>query len=436
MTESLARQAVSVLANRWVSRAANFAVFIILARLLSTSEFGLYGIFTSAVFLVETGGNLGLRQASAHQIGQGALTDARALGGSLLIWPVVSILSAVAIVASFGGASDVDISSWILPAIVAASGVILGSFCQGVFLGRGEIRNFNFVEMTPRIIMLIGIGILWPLSLVSLQSQSWVFALAFFSTALFALLRARPSSGLPVFSASALWQLIKQGWPFALTLFLIMLNTRVSVFILSSKIDPESAGQYFAALRINDLLLDVAAAIGVVLFSHGARSKDTKRAVEQATEVTRWLVWGSVLISAIGIVLSPIMLPLLLGTKYAPAVPSFQILLVAMPFATLTKVVYPTLAGVGRPLLGAAVLGPALVLNAGLSYWLSQVMGSTGAAVSLAIGQILIAITFVAITHRLFAIPVRDFILPRRKDLKYVTDGFRKKLGRRRQALK
>jgi O-antigen/teichoic acid export membrane protein len=418
MSNSLRLSALGVVVNRWGSKAINLVTFVILARALTTSEFGIYGLFTSAIFIVEAAGNLGLRQASAHQIGQKSMTDGETLGASLLVWPLAAIGCGLAVTLSlYGSISSAELPAWLWPALLACSGVVLASLCQGVFLGRGQIRNFNFVELTPRVLLLVGTTALLMTGNLDVWEAGWIFGLSFAITGLLAVYRARPDEGPISPSLGKLWRLIRYGWPFALTLFLIMLNTRVSLFVLTAKLDTAAAGQYFAGLRLNELVLDIAAAVGLVLFSHGARSADPNRAMRQAAEITRWLTCGAVVIALGGIVLSPILVPLLLGEGYAGSVGVLQLLLVALPFAALSKVIYPTLAGVGRPLIGAVVLGPSIVLNAALSWVMTDLWGVPGAGLALGITQLVVAVAFLAIVRRSYAIPVRDFVLPRAAEL-------------------
>ena len=432
MSSSLARQALSVVANRWLLAACNFVTFVILARVLTSVEFGAYGVFTSAVFLVEAAGNLGIRQAGAHQIGQKSLSDGQVLGASLMVWPISATVCGLLVWWSMHNVVGTYGGSWLLPSLLATFGVVLASLCQGIFLGRGQIGIFNLIDIFPRLILLLGVLVLSVLGWAGIGEQSWLFAASFVTTAVLGIVLARPAEGERITASfRVLWQLVRQGWPFALALFLILLNARVSIFILSLQLDQAAAGQYFAALRFNDLLLQGAASVGLVLFSHGARSQDPQLALGRAAQATRVMIWGTILIALAGMVLAPVLVPLLLGADYSNSVFALQCLLLALPFATLSRVLSPVLSGLGRPLVGALVLAPAIVLNAGLSYWLSGPYGIAGAAIAMAVTQVMVAAGFVLMTWKVFGRRPGEFVLPRRSDVQDIVGNLRRRLARR-----
>ena len=59
-----------VLLTRLIMRAANFAVFVVLARSLSVGEFGFYGYVMSTALVLAIAFDLGLRQSGAWVIGR------------------------------------------------------------------------------------------------------------------------------------------------------------------------------------------------------------------------------------------------------------------------------------------------------------------------------------------------------------------------------
>ncbi|MFO1074866.1 MAG: hypothetical protein U1E17_19670, partial [Geminicoccaceae bacterium] len=59
-----------VLSTRLVMRAANFVVFVLLARSLDVGAFGFYGYVMSTALILAVAFDIGLRQSGAWLIGQ------------------------------------------------------------------------------------------------------------------------------------------------------------------------------------------------------------------------------------------------------------------------------------------------------------------------------------------------------------------------------
>ena len=88
-----------------------------------------------------------------------------------------------------------------------------------------------------------------------------------------------------------------------------------------------------------------------------------------------------------------------------------------LPFAALSKILYPTYAGMGRPLLGVFVVAPATILNVTLSILLSKHYGTVGVAVSLVFCQFLIALGMLMIAKYLFSAKVLHLLIPAHDEL-------------------
>jgi O-antigen/teichoic acid export membrane protein len=415
MSGSVLGQVGQLLGSRGLLISANLVTFVLLARVMDGADFGTYGVFTSAIFLVEAGGHLGLRQAMAHQIGQGQTDVPEALGSVLLVWPIMGLVCGLLVwMAMDSGLAEGGRWVWLGPALLACAAVVLSSMCQGFFLGTGRVGYFGLVETLPRVLVLLGVLVLALLGQVDALAQSWLFAVCFGVAGMvaFRLANGVKDAGRPRYSIDATWNLIRRGWPFALLLFVLILNTRISMFILAGKLDVTAAGQYFAALRLNDLILQVAASTGLVLFSHAARSSDPQLALVRAVSVTRWGIWIAVIVAAVGLAAMPILVPLVLGGDFAATVPILALLLLALPFAAFCKIVSPTLAGLDRPLLGVLAVVPAIAVNAFICMLLVEPLGAVAGGIALMASQIVMAIGLGAVLVTRYGIRPRDMLLP------------------------
>lgn len=417
METNLLRQTLSVLASRWLIKLLNFCSFFIIVRVLSSDDFGLYGIFISAVFLIGSIGNLGIRQASAYIVGKQEYPPEEVFGSSITLLPLFTILSGFAIwILSTKTAPQMG-APWFLPSLVSSGGVILSSFSQGIFLGQGDIQKYNIVEVIPRLVMLVIVGGLFLFNLLTIQAVIWAFAIGFSIAGVIGASLVAPYYELVFKKIALIPILLKRGLPYATTLFLIMLNSRISVFLIAGRLDPEASAQYFASLRLTEFVLETAAAIGLVLFSHNSKATDIHKALKETASVTRLMVYLMMALSIIGILIAPFAVPLILGEGYAQSTTILQILLGGLIFSTLSRTIYPTIAGQGRPLLGAVVIGPAVVINFLLSWLLIGHFGAKGAAIALILTQALIVSGLLFIIKRLFNTPPQLFLIPERKEI-------------------
>ncbi|MFC0632477.1 lipopolysaccharide biosynthesis protein [Brevundimonas balnearis] len=383
--KTLALKAFTILGSRVLTHASQVVAFVLLARVLSPAGFGAYGVLTSAVFLSGQVGNLGLRQSAAHRIGQKRMSDGDAMGVMLAFWPPAAVVCAGAVL-WFNGKALGDLTAGAgafgpqTALALAAAGVLFTVLVQGVFLGRGEIRNFSVAEAGPRMLQSAFIAVLWLAGLLTVATAMWSFALGFLLLIPFtAWLALRGASPLRLPLAEGL-EMVRHGLIFAASMFLITLQGRVGVFWLSAVDGPEAAGHLFAAQRGVEIVLELATAVGLVLFSEATRSGSLKNNMA-ATLKTALLLSGMFLvIGATAALAAPLVVPLVLGEAYTEAVPVVRVLALGLAPAAFVKIMNSVVAGSGKPTLSAAVIGGALLMNTSLAYILVPSSGALGAA--------------------------------------------------------
>src|SRR5690606_14259862 len=80
------------------------------------------------------------------------------------------------------------------------------------------------------------------------------------------------------------------------------------------------------------------------------------------------------------------------------------------------KIIYPSIAGQGKPWFGTVAVVSAVVGNAALSYLLIGTLGARGAAFAFVTAQYLLIAIYIGVLRLRFGIPLRDFFLPRVSD--------------------
>lgn len=426
---SMASQVFTVLFGRGLIRIAQLITFVLLARTLSASAFGWFGILTSAVALAATLGSLGLRQSFAYWIGQRRITQASAVATALLLWIPLSAASAVVVYLVSG--ADLPIGSQVISALIvftSMAGLILITLLQGVHLGRGDIRAFTLGDTLPRVFLLAGIAVLAFSRFMTLESSLWAQAICYLLTvpvALWFATRSNTAAYRP--EIGRVPGMLRYGIFFALNLFLITLCSRLSMFVIQYFDGADAAGQFYAAVRVNEIFLEASTALSMVVFSRTARHEDGRSLLTDSAKMAAWLFWGFLVIAALIAIGAPLLVEVVLGHRYAAAAPALQVLGLCLAPTAASKVVYSTVAGAGRPAFGTPVIAVSLAVNFIAAWLLVPVAGVTGGAVALVVGQVVLLLGYAFLLRARYRIPVRTFFLPEREDMMATYAGVRRR---------
>ncbi|WP_460359412.1 oligosaccharide flippase family protein, partial [Mycobacterium sp. ZZG] len=263
---------MTALFGRGVVKVAQFFTFLILARLLSPTDFGWYGILTTAVSVAALVGSLGLRASFGYEIGQNRRTPAEAAGTALVLWLPLTAVSATCVWIFYGRGIPTLAAQQAGGVIFAAvAGSLLIVLMQGIFLGRGEIRIFALSETTPGVVLSAFTIALALVSSVTLSTALWAYSASFLVAAPIMVRLAVKGVGRLRINFRKLGRSVAFGIVYAVNLVLTTISARLSMFVIEHYIGPAPAGQFFAAIRLNEMILEAATVAGVVLFSNAAR---------------------------------------------------------------------------------------------------------------------------------------------------------------------
>lgn len=384
--------------------------FVLLARVLSPAGFGAYAVLTSGVFLAGQIGTLGLRQAAAYRIGRETMTDGKALGLLVTVWPFLSIACAVAVyLINKQALEDLGLSLGI--AILASvAAVLFLNLIQGIFLGRGEIKAFALADAGPRVLQSALCAALWLAGMLTINTALWSFMAGFALLIPIVLwMAAKPAKGFGVDLGQAPG-MVRYGLLFAVSMFLILLQGRIGVFFLSGAKGAVEAGQFFAAQRANEIFLELASAIGLVLFSETSRSKSPDESLRAALKTATGLFALFLVVGLAAASVAPFLVKVLLGPQYSEAASVLRILAIGLAPAAAVRVLNSVVAGVGRPYVSAGMVLAGIGLNAALCALLVPAYGADGAAVGLVAGQAGAALGYVVFCRIGFGIQFREFL--------------------------
>ncbi len=424
-----------VLLTRLVMRAANFAVFLLLARSLGVAEFGFYGYVMSTALVLAIAFDLGLRQSGAWLIGQEPAADPAVTTHLMTLWLVLGSLGVLAcwLMLEAGG----YVAGYGALALVAALNVA-PMLClrtgQGVFLGRGDLGSLNRSELISRAIMLSGTIGLWALGVLDLRTAIWVLLAAHTMAALYLLWQIRGGiSPSTLFQAPLVARMLRYGAELWIAMLLLILLGRIGFWIVSWQLGEQALGLYFGSQRLGEILVEVATAVGIVIFSYGVRTPDIRASALDAIRIARLVTALMALVAIVAMLLASPLLSLTLGPDYAVDPGAFRLVMLGALANSYSTMLYPCLSaqGLARWGIGAFALGSAVAALA--FYTLTPALGLTGAGLAYALAQTCAVAVIVLAYRRRFGFAVAEVLLPQREDARALREiaqaGLRRLMG-------
>lgn len=409
------KKILGVLLGRTTARAAQFVVFVILARMLKPGDFGLYGIFMTSVLLASTLGSIGLRQAVAHRVGQQTMAHGDALGNLLALWLGLSLLAAIGVFATIGlpipGTTIGFTSVVTILSVLGAMAVVL---MQGLLLGLGRTACFSISDTLLPLALIVSTGAMFMTNTIT------------FERVLIAATVSQIIAGLVSIhmSGKGAWRdmrvklpqvpgLVRHGITFSVNIFLIALSARLSLYVIETQLSYHEAGLFFAGQRIGDMLTEAATAVGFVLFSDIVRTSDAREITLRNVRISCWILWIFSM-GALGMIwLAKPLILLLLGSKYAASANVLSITALSIGPTSSTKVIYPTIAGQGRPGWGSPAIVVSILINFVVCWFLIPRYGLDAASWALLLSQVTLFLGYAAVIRFKFHIGWKDILVPR-----------------------
>ena len=409
MSEAPARSfaaSVATLAGvRLLGLIAAFITNVVAARALGQAGFGAAGVAVTVGLFAALACNGGVNIAVIYLGGtlrerRGAVLGAASTiaGGGMVLSAVMVAVVAVTIGAAIGldGRGDLFIA-----AALVGIGVIGHEYGGAILLTLGRDRAFAVTELVRSFVTLLAvIALLWTWT----GDTAYVVAAAagYVAGAALAFGVARIAGG----SLRPRWHRDLIGRGLAIGLrgqagnVLQFLNLRLDLLLVPALLNLSAAGLYLVAVRMSEVLTQVATAAGSLLFPAVATEPDPS--ATQLTERTARLSMLIVAFAALvmGLASGPL-LTAAFGAEYAGAVDTLRILAIAMLPLSLTRILAGDLKGRGRPGSVSIAMLVALAATVALDIALIPRMGIAGAALASLGAYFLSAAALAATFHRL-----------------------------------
>ena len=424
-----------VLSTRVALRAANFVVFLLLARALSVAEFGFYGYVTATATVLSVAFDLGLRQSVAYVAGHDPRLRPAAVTHMLTLASALALVAAMACWAALASAGyGQAYGALILVGAAGTAPMLLLRTGQGAFLGGGQLGRMNATELVSRVVLLGGTAALFLAQALDITAALWILVLAHGAAVLWLVLQLRADLDLrSLVDLPLVRTLFRRGIVFASGILLMLLMGRVGIWVVAAKLGDHGVGLWFGVQRLGEMLVEVATSVGVVLFSHGVRSPDAELAARDAVRTARLVTACMVLAGLVTGVFARPFLDMFLGHAYAAQAGPFRIVMLGTVASCFNVMLYPTLGSQGLARWGVAAYLIGCIAALVITLALTGPLGLTGAALGSLIAQALVTATFLIAYRRRFGFHPAAVLVPQREDLAAIVVLARRRLGRGRR---
>ena len=394
---------------------------VIVARYTGTHGAGAYSVAVQIGLLIVIGGGLGIDFgliyfAARDRMRQTDLAPALLWFG--LAWGALLAAAGYAIALALGGSLLKGISQPVILAAIAAIPAMLAvRYLRYFLLGRNQLLRFNAINIALALAWVIFVAVSLVVLCGGVAGAMWAYAAANVVAFAAALALVPRAVALPNWRRAiiALRTLAAFGLRAQLSTVLQFFSYRLDLFILNATSGLGAAGIYSVATLLAEAVWYVPSAVGLVLAPRVAAAAEGED--DAATEA---ICRGSVLVSVAGAViiavLAPLLVLLLFGSAFLPAVVPLWVLLPGVVALGLDKPIASYQLGRGRPQISLYVAMLATPITVAAYVLLIPAYGIVGAAAGSTISYIATTSIEIVYLHRVSPLRLRNLVIPRRSD--------------------
>jgi stage V sporulation protein B len=432
----LARDVALLAGVRLGAVGAGFLTSVLAARVLGTTELGAAAVGLTTGIIAALLANGGLNISSIYFLGRrpaerGAITHRSfTLGLGAMSLAALLVLAFARIAAP--DAFTAERTDLVIAAAALAASIVAFELFGALLLGHDRRTAYLVVQAIE------GVGSFAVVAAVFLAggatAAGYVLgsAIAAFVAALFAIVVVqRIVGGRPLaYSAAFTREALALGLRGQVGNVLQMLNLRLDLLLVPVLLTLDAAGVYVIAVRMSEVVAQIASAAAAYLFPAVSRSAATHTALtERTVRVTL------VIIVAVGIViaaLAPVLLTLFFGPAYAAGTDALRITMIAMVPLAVTRLMASDMKGRGRPGLVSVSAAGALAATVAFALLLIPAYGIVGAAAASVIAYSAGAAVLLVAYRRVTGSPLGRLV-PTGRDVREIAGGFGAALARIRR---
>jgi O-antigen/teichoic acid export membrane protein len=396
----LFRNVLETYGTRVLLIAVGLATTVLVSRVLGPMGRGLFAVAVVIGAIGVQFGNLGLHASNTYYVAKDRDLLPALIGNTLVI--------------SFGIGGLGALVCWVVfafwPAIAPLQGILLVlalawipfglayMLLQNLLLGIQEVRAYNAIEFTSKVISLGLLGLLIVSRKVTVEFLFGATLVALVLSFLWALwhlrtfLQRSPVPSFPVFR-----QNIGLGLKAYLIAFFGFLVLRIDLVMVKYILGAQLAGYYSISETMAENMLALPIVVGVILFprlSEMTERREKLHLMQQATLLTAALLLPMMVLAAL--FAKPIV-GLVFGRAFLPAVPAFVWLMPGSFFLGIEIVMVQYLNSLGFPRVIVYSWIAVTVANIGLNFWAIPTYGITGAAIVSTLSYLLIFVLVVGL---------------------------------------
>jgi len=406
------------------------------ARALGPAERGVLAMLLIYPQVLTSIAEGGMRQATVYYVGQGSISDARIFGTSVIYTIMSGLIFSTLIFFILGNAKEHDYTFlMMLTAALMLPVNLMMNAIRGMFLGKQHISQFNTSQWLQKLLMVFAFAVMFFLDKLTAE------------TAIVCMLLSSMIGFLPAvyfffreiythieFDTETLWRMAKKGAVYAIAMFLMEANYKFDILLMGWLSNKEEVGLYSIAVSVGELLWQLPAAIGVVVFSRSANDRNSSLWQAELARSIRISLWVTLAGCAVLAVISPLLFDVLFGDDFDRSVNMLLCLMPGLILMVIFKLLIMDLAGKGRPVVSLVIMLPVLALSVAMDYVLIPKLGGIGAAITSTVCYSLASLVLLAVYARMYKMNPLDFVLIKADDVKLMTSKVMSKIPVRREA--
>jgi O-antigen/teichoic acid export membrane protein len=425
------RDVVGVFNSNVFSIVAGLLFSVILARALGPDKFGVYSALIIIPMIVLSLTHMGIRGSAIFHVGKGEF-DRNELVSSIMVLLIIASLLGIIISAAAYWIYDEPSFTMLYIGLVllVIPGRLAIVYLGGVFLGNDEVKKANKMNwITNGIQLLMVVVLVWALSL-EILGAILSFLISGSIVAIYGLILLRKTYQIKLrIHKKILISLLRLGILFSVSFFILQLNYRIDILLLEKLRDATEVGIYSIGASIAEQLWQLPLAVGIVVFSRTANTKDKEEMTQMTGVLLRLSFLFSLIIAVLIFFLVPVLVPLVFGNEYIPSIRIIQIILPGIIMVVMFRILSGHLAGLGRPEVTLYVFLPALLINILLNLlWIPE-YGGEWAAMATNVSYAFGSIGYLIIYSRILKVPVKEILLVKKSDftqLRQLIKGLKK----------
>jgi O-antigen/teichoic acid export membrane protein len=267
---------------------------------------------------------------------------------------------------------------------------VLGEIVQGLVAGHQAFVRWSVMKLYPPLFTVVAYAILWPLDALTLESALLVNAASLAALPIAGLLWLARVDGPGRVDLQIARRTLTYGVKGQLATMSAAVNLRLDLLVLPAVLVAGEVGQYAVATSVAAIVITLAGTLwGIAMPAAARRGAEGHRTIVASLHVT--FVLGCALAAGV-LALAPLLVPLLYGEAFEPAVGPLQLLLPGAILLPCANVLVSGLYAVDRPHYGAfAHLAGAVVTGVGLAAFLE----SGGIAAAAIVSSVAYGLVFV-----------------------------------------